>query len=216
MSDWLCPRDLPVRRRPCQYGASPGSGATAVLQCWRWPARPPHVPASLCSEELCVYQPPCGRADKDRQGTGRPNSSAHRHPAAQAVRPGRYCDWARPRRCPPGRYDQQRETSLDKRRGHRARLAAPGTGRRPVLTLADRLLATILHQRPALPQVAIASLFSVRAETINRRIREVRQLLDQAGHPIQPGPHRLASLEDLLSLATAEGIITPSEIKTAC
>ena len=113
-------------------------------------------------------------------------------------------------------HDQQRETSLDKRRGHRPRLAAPGTGRRPVLTLADRLLATILHQHLALPQVAIATLFSVRPETINKRIRDIRQLLDQAGHAIQPGPHRLTSLEDLLGLATAEGVIVPSETKTAC
>ena len=85
-------------------------------------------------------------------------------------------------------HDQQRETSLDKRRGHRPRLTAPGTGRRPVLTLADRLLATVFHQRLALPQVAIAALFSVRPETINKRIRDIRQLLDQAGYTIQPGP----------------------------
>ena len=113
-------------------------------------------------------------------------------------------------------HDQQRETSLDKRRGHRPRLTAPGTGRRPVLTLADRLLATVLHQRLALPQVAIATLFSVRPETINKRIRDIRQLLEQAGYAIPPGPHRLASLEDLSNLAAVEGIITPSRIKTAC
>jgi hypothetical protein len=113
-------------------------------------------------------------------------------------------------------HDQQREADLDKRRGHRPRLAAPGTGRRPVLTLADRFLATALHQRLALPQVAIAALFSVRPETINRRIREIRQLLDQAGHVIQPSPHQIASLDDLHSLAAAEGITIPSDIKTAC
>ena len=113
-------------------------------------------------------------------------------------------------------HDQQREANLDKRRGHRPRLAAPGTGRRPVLTLADRLLATTLHQRLALPHVAIATLFSVRPETINRRIRDIRQLLDQAGHAIQPGPHQLASLDDLYNLTTAEGITIPPEIKTAC
>ena len=113
-------------------------------------------------------------------------------------------------------HDQQRETSLDKRRGHRPRLAAPGTGRRPVLTLADRLLATTLHQQLGLPQVAIAVLFSVRPETINKRIRDIRQLLDQAGHTIQPGPHRLASLDDLYTLATTAEITVPSEIKTAC
>jgi hypothetical protein len=76
--------------------------------------------------------------------------------------------------------------------------------------------ATTLHQRLALPQVAIAVLFSVRPETINKRIRDIRQLLDQAGHTIQPGPHRLASLDDLNSLATAAEITVPPEIKTAC
>lgn len=113
-------------------------------------------------------------------------------------------------------HDQQREAGLDKRRGHRPRLTAPGTGRRPVLTFADRLLATVLHQRLALPQVAIASLFRVRPETINKRIRDVRQLLEQAGHAIQPGPHRLASLDDLYRLAITAGIMIPSETKTAC
>jgi hypothetical protein len=113
-------------------------------------------------------------------------------------------------------HDQQRETSLDKRRGHRPRLIAPGVGRRPVLTLADRLLATSLHQRLALPQTAIAALFGVRPETVNKRIRDIRLLLDQAGYTIQPGPHRLASLEDLSNLAAAEGILASAEIKTAC
>jgi len=55
----------------------------------------------------------------------------------------------------------------------------------------------ILHKRLALPQVAIAALFRVRPETINKRIRDIRQLLDQAAHAIQPEPHRLASLSDL-------------------
>jgi hypothetical protein len=107
-------------------------------------------------------------------------------------------------------HDHQRETSLDKRRGHRPRIkSGPGTGRRPILTLADRLLATTLHHRLALPQVAIAELFGVRPETINRRIRETLQLLEQAGHTIQPGPRRLATLDDLHRLATAEGITHP-------
>jgi transposase len=113
-------------------------------------------------------------------------------------------------------HDQQRETSLDKRRGHRPRLIAPGVGRRPVLTLADRLLAAVLHQRLALPQTAIAALFSVRPETINKRIRDVRQLLHQAGYAIQSGPHRLTSLDDLYKLAATEGILIPAGTKAAC
>src|SRR5512142_120305 len=108
-------------------------------------------------------------------------------------------------------HHQQRETRLDQRRGHRPRLAAPGTGRRPVLTLADRIVATVLHQRLALPQAAIAVLFGVRPETISKRIRDIRQLLDQAGYAVQPGPHRLASLDDLYKYAIAAGIVIPSE-----
>jgi len=113
-------------------------------------------------------------------------------------------------------HDQQREASLDKRRGHRPRLTAPGTGRRPVLTLVDRLLATTLHHHLGLPQTAIARLFTVRPETINRHIRDIRQLTQQAGTTIQPSEHRLANLDDLYSLTAAEGISAPPDTKTAC
>jgi hypothetical protein len=83
-------------------------------------------------------------------------------------------------------HDQQRETSLDKLRGHRPRLTAPGTGRRPLLTLADRLLATALHQCLAPPQVAIATLSGVRPETIDTRIRDTRQLWTRPDTPSSP------------------------------
>jgi hypothetical protein len=64
--------------------------------------------------------------------------------------------------------------------------------------------------------VAIATLLSVRPETINKHIRDIRQL-SGAGRICHPArPHRLASLEDLSNLAAVEGIITPSRIKTAC
>jgi hypothetical protein len=90
---------------------------------------------------------------------------------------------------------------------HRPRIkAGEGTGRRPVLTLADRLLAAVLHYRLALPQVAIAALLGVRPETVNKRLRDIRELLDQAGITIQPGPCRLANLEELHDLARLAGI----------
>src|SRR5262249_6673281 len=94
-------------------------------------------------------------------------------------------------------HDHQREASLDKRRGHRPRQAAPGPGRRPVLTLADRLLAAVLHYRLGLSQVAIGVLLGIRPETVSKRLRDIRELLDQAGTTIQPGPRRLANLEEL-------------------
>ncbi|MGW1047513.1 ISAzo13-like element transposase-related protein, partial [Streptomyces sp. NPDC002547] len=112
-------------------------------------------------------------------------------------------------------HEDQREAHLDKRRGHRPRLAAPGTGRRPMLTLADRLLATLLHYRLGLPQVAIACLFGVTPETINRRIRDIRQLLGTAGHNIHRTDQQLATLEQLYDHASAVGITAPLKIKTA-
>ena len=115
-------------------------------------------------------------------------------------------------------HDQQREAALDKRRGNRPRLVNPGigTGRRPVLTLADRLLAAILHDRHHLSQVAIAALFGVRPETINRRLREARELLETAGHSIESAGHRLTTLDDLHAFSATAGLTTPTETKSAC
>ena len=56
----------------------------------------------------------------------------------------------------------------------------------------------------------------VRPETINKRIRDIRQLLEQPEYAIQPGPHQLASRDDLYTLATAAGIVIRPDIKTAC
>ena len=112
-------------------------------------------------------------------------------------------------------HQQQREAELDKRRGHRPRKTRSGAGRRPTLTLADRLLATVLHHRHALPQVAVAALFNVRPETINRRIRDTRHLLEQAGHTIQPAQQPLATLDDLYDLANTAGITIPTRTTTA-
>ncbi|MFB9597464.1 transposase family protein, partial [Saccharothrix longispora] len=111
---------------------------------------------------------------------------------------------------------EQREALLATRRGHRPRhKGGPDTGRRPVLTLADRLLATVLHYRSGLPQVAVAVLFGVRPETINKRIRDIRNLLDQTGRTIHPAEHRLTSLDDLYNLAHTAGITIPDSTTPA-
>lgn len=111
----------------------------------------------------------------------------------------------------------QREEDLQQRRGgDRQKTPTSGlyTGRRPGLTLVDRLLATILYQRFKLPQVAIAPLFSVVPVTLNRAISQTRRLLHDIGHTIEPAETRLATLDDLTDLAAHLGITTP-EIKTA-
>ncbi|MFJ9007826.1 hypothetical protein [Streptomyces canus] len=113
-------------------------------------------------------------------------------------------------------HEAQRETHLGKRRGHRPRAKGDGsTGRRPILTLADRVLATVLLYRHGLPQVAIAALFSVCPEPINRRLRDVRELPATAGHALDPAERQLVTLNDLFDLAREAGITITPEIKTA-
>jgi hypothetical protein len=117
----------------------------------------------------------------------------------------------------PALHHAQREDRLYQRQGQRPRLARDGTtGRRPILTLPDRLLAAMLHYRLALPQTVIAALFRVTAETVNHRIRDLRRLLEQDGTTLQPAQTRLRTLDDLYRYAEHTGVINPEEIKPAC
>jgi transposase len=108
-----------------------------------------------------------------------------------------------------------REAALDRRRGYRPR-QAHGHGRRPRHTLAGKLTAAILHDRHGLPQKTIATLFQTTPEVISRHIGDIRRLLHQTGHTIQPSPARLATLDDLYRHATAHGITAPAQTKSAC
>jgi hypothetical protein len=106
-------------------------------------------------------------------------------------------------------HHQQPETSLGERRSHRPRLTAPGTGRRPVLTLADRLLATILHQRLALPRsrsLPCSASGPRRSTGASATPASSWNKPDTSSSPAHP----LASLDDLSRLAAAEGIVIPS------
>ena len=101
---------------------------------------------------------------------------------------------------------QLREARLN-RRGYRPR-RSHGTGGRPGLPLTDRLTATILRYRHDLLCKAIAALTSIRHEHISRYTGEIRTLLHQASHPIQPAPRKLATIDDLYAHAAAHGIPT--------
>jgi transposase len=79
----------------------------------------------------------------------------------------------------------QREARLQQRRGS-TRKAAPGTGRKAVLTLDDRLAITLLYQRYSTNQRALARLFAVNQQTIHNVIAQTRPLLTLAGHTTHP------------------------------
>lgn len=55
----------------------------------------------------------------------------------------------------------------------------------------------------------------VRPETLNKRLRDIRYLLETAGHALQPAQDRLATLNDLYTLTNTAGITPPTRIKTA-
>jgi hypothetical protein len=109
-----------------------------------------------------------------------------------------------------------REAALQRRRGYRPRQQPPGTGRRPRITLAAKLLAVILRDRHGLPCRATAALLGIRHELTSRYTSDIRRLLRQTRHVIQPSPHQFATLGDLCRYATAHGITIPAKIKTTC
>ncbi len=114
-----------------------------------------------------------------------------------------------------GPAGQLREAALNRRRGYRPR-QLPGNRRHPRITLTHKLIAAILHDRYGLPHRAIAALYQVRHEDICRHVGDIRLLLHQTGHTIEPSPHKLATLDDLHRYAAAQGITKPAKIKTAC
>ena len=115
----------------------------------------------------------------------------------------------------PGQPASSANPALNRRRGYRPR-QLPGNRRHPRITLTHKLIAAILHDRHGLPHRAIAALYHVRHEDICRHVGDIRMLLRQTGHTIEPSTTKLATLDDLYRYAAAKGITKPAEIKAAC
>jgi hypothetical protein len=109
----------------------------------------------------------------------------------------------------------QREATLHHHRGG-PRRNTPGAGSAPVITLADRTLATLLRDRFAMPGPTIGALLGVRHDTINKIIREHRPLLTLAGHTPEPANTTIRTLTDLTTYTHNAGITPSTKIKPAC
>jgi transposase len=115
-----------------------------------------------------------------------------------------------------GPWNTQRERDRNQRRGS-DRQRAPGAGPPPKLTLADRILATLLHQHLALPYPLLAQLLGVNRTTISRAIRDTLPLLNQHASAIrEPATTRIHTLADLHAYAAAKAATLAQEIKPAC
>jgi hypothetical protein len=62
----------------------------------------------------------------------------------------------------------------------------PRSGRPPLFPFPDRVVATVLHLRLSLPDDTLAHLLGTSRTTIRRALTEIRDLLDQHGHHIEP------------------------------
>jgi hypothetical protein len=71
---------------------------------------------------------------------------------------------------------------------HQAQHPSPTrtSGRKPALTLADRVAATLQQQRFATPSTVLADLTGISATAIRNAIRHTKPLLAAAGHTAQP------------------------------
>jgi transposase len=77
------------------------------------------------------------------------------------------------------------------------RRRAPGGGRPQKMDLADRVLATVLHQRLTLPPSVLAHLFAVGKDTIRNATAEITQLMERHGHTPQPAITHLTTVAGL-------------------
>lgn len=95
------------------------------------------------------------------------------------------------------------------------RLRARGTGAKPKLTDADRVLSTVLYLRRLCTQAVLGELFTVDGTTISEAVREIRPLLGQHGFEIAPSTAQSPTPADLTAFlaGTPE---TPTETKSTC
>ncbi len=96
----------------------------------------------------------------------------------------------------------------------------PATRRRAgghpqALTSAGKTLVTIMRQRLAVPRPVLADLFGVSTRTIATAERQIKPLLKQAGHSIEPAAAPLTTLADLTAYASQHGITLTPKTKPA-
>jgi Rhodopirellula transposase DDE domain len=111
-------------------------------------------------------------------------------------------------------YQAQLEAGRHIARGGPATRRRAG-GHPAALTLAEKTLVTIMRQRLAVPRPVMADLFGVSANTIATAERQIKPLLQRAGHPPGPAAIRCTTLAELTTYAASHGITLTPKIKPA-
>ncbi len=141
----------------------------------------------------------------------RRDSAGWAHPALTGISPGDRAQLTGALVIP---YQAHREAGLHIARGGPAS-RKPAGGYPAALTLPEMILATILRARFRMPQRVTAELFGVVIGTIAKAERQIRPLLDQRRHVIQPAGTRVKTLAELTEFAAAHGVTLIPETKAA-
>jgi transposase len=106
----------------------------------------------------------------------------------------------------------------EKARNHPASDARhkPRSGRPPAFPFPDRVVATVLHLRLALPDDTLAHLLGTSRTTIRRALTEIQDLLDQHGHHIEPVTAPPGLPPRIPPYASQTAVNTENEINKAC
>jgi transposase len=130
------------------------------------------------------------------------DSAGWAHPALTGMS---HADWTQLTSALVIPYQAHREAGLHIARGGPAR-RKPAGGYPAALTLPEMILATILRARFRMPQRVTAELFGVVIGTIAKAERQIRPLLDQRRHVIQPAGTHVKTLAELTAFAAAHGV----------
>jgi transposase len=147
------------------------------------PPRPPGSPA-----------PAAARPARDSAGWA--------HPALTGMPPA---DWTQLTGALVIPYQAHREAGLHIARGGPAS-RKPAGGYPAALTLPEMILATILRARFRMPRRVLAELFGVVNGTIAKAERQIRPLLDQRRHVIQPAGMQVTTLAELTAFAARHDV----------
>jgi hypothetical protein len=132
----------------------------------------------------------------------RRDSAGWAHPALTGMPPA---DWTQLTAALVIPYQAHREAGLHIARGGPAS-RKPAGGYPAALTLPEMILATILRARFRMPQRVLAELFGVVTGTIAKAERQIRPLLEQHQHVIQPAGMQVKTLAELTALAARHDI----------
>ena len=111
-------------------------------------------------------------------------------------------------------YQAQREADRHIARGGPA-TRRPAGGHPAAMTLAEKILVAIIRQRLGVPRAVLAELFGVSANTLATAERQIKPLLQRAGHTSQAATTQYTTLAELTAYAASHGITLTPKTKPA-